>query len=265
MADVWGWPGASGTRTVDSHVKALRARSAPSGSGRSTASATPRGRALTAQASQPAGPGHVDQGQARAAGRGQRRGGRRARHHRRRGAVAPWLSIPVTILIALAVTQLLATGMTSPLRQMTRWRGRWRTGDYSGRVHTTSGDEVGELARAFNTMAEDLATVDRQRRELVANVSHELRTPLAALCAVLENLVDGVAEPTRPALQAALDQAERLSRLVGDLLDLSRVDAGVAPLAVESIQVSELLERAVAEARSLPTRCRTRSGRLHPI
>jgi signal transduction histidine kinase len=164
------------------------------------------------------------------------------------GAVAPWLSIPVTILIALAVTQLLATGMTSPLRQMTVVARQMARGDYSGRVHTTSSDEVGELARAFNTMAEDLATVDRQRRELVANVSHELRTPLAALCAVLENLVDGVAEPDPAGLQAALDQAERLSRLVEDLLDLSRVDAGVAPLDVQPIRVSELLEGAVAEA-----------------
>ena len=163
-------------------------------------------------------------------------------------AVAPWLSIPVTILMALAVTQLLAIGMTSPLRQMTQVAQQMARGDYSGRVHTTAGDEVGQLARAFNTMAEDLATVDRQRRDLVANVSHELRTPLAALCAVLENLADGVAEPDPAGLQAALDQAERLGRLVDDLLDLSRVDAGVTPLAVESIRVSDLLERAVAEA-----------------
>jgi len=168
------------------------------------------------------------------------------------GAVAPWLSIPVTILMALAVTQLLATGMTSPLRQMTQVARQMARGDYSGRVHTTSSDEVGELARAFNKMAEDLATVDRQRRVLVANVSHELRTPLSALCAVLENLVDGVARLDPTGLQAALDQAERLGRLVDDLLDLSRVDAGVAPLAVESIRVSDLLERAVAEAAVAP-------------
>ncbi|MEU4602236.1 DUF4153 domain-containing protein [Kribbella sp. NPDC023972] len=167
------------------------------------------------------------------------------------GAVAnvpAWLSIPVTVALALGVTQLLAVGMTSPLREMTAAARKMARGDYSGRVTASSSDEVGELARAFNRMAEDLAAVDRQRRELVANVSHELRTPLAALCAVLENLVDGVAEPDPVALRTALDQAERLSTLANDLLDLARVDAGEVRLSTKEVAVAELLERAVAEA-----------------
>ncbi len=165
------------------------------------------------------------------------------------GGVPFWLSVPVTVALALAVTQLLAVGMTSPLREMTAAARAMARGDYSGRVVATSNDEVGELARAFNRMAEDLATVDRQRRELVANVSHELRTPLTALCAVLENLADGVAEPDPVALRAALEQAERLSALASDLIDLARVDAGASRLALEPLPVLELLERSVAEAR----------------
>ena len=166
----------------------------------------------------------------------------------RAGGVSPWLSIPVTILLALAVTQLLAVGMTSPLREMTAAAKRMARGDYSVRVSETSHDEVGELARAFNRTARDLATVDRQRRELVANVSHELRTPLAALQAVLENLVDG-SEPADPdALRPALAQAERLGTLVTDLLDLARVDAGKAPLSPQPVPVAALLAEAVEEA-----------------
>jgi signal transduction histidine kinase len=165
------------------------------------------------------------------------------------GGVPVWLSIPVTVALALAVTQLLAVGMTSPLREMTAAARGMARGNYSVRVTATSSDEVGELGRAFNRMAEDLAAVDRQRRELVANVSHELRTPLAALCAVLENLVDGVAEPDPVALRTALDQAERLSALASDLLDLARVDAGKAKLTTTQVAVQELLDRAVAEAR----------------
>ena len=165
------------------------------------------------------------------------------------GGVQIWLSIPVTIALALAVTQLLAVGMTSPLRDMTAAAARMATGDHSVRVTATSRDEVGELARAFNRMAEELAGVDRQRRELVANVSHELRTPLTALCALLENLADGVADSDPEALRAALDQGERMTALVTDLLDLSRVDAGKAPLARETVEVRPLLDAAVAESR----------------
>ena len=169
----------------------------------------------------------------------------------RAGGVPVWLSIPVTILLALAVTQLLAVGMTSPLRQMTEAARRMATGDYAVRVTDSARDEVGQLGRAFNTMARDLATVDRQRRELVANVSHELRTPLTALCAVLENLLDGVTPRDPRSLAAALAQAERMVGLVEDLLDLARVDAGKAPLSPQPVPLGPLLEDAVAEVRVL--------------
>lgn len=163
------------------------------------------------------------------------------------GGVPMWLSIPVTVTIALAVTQLLAAGMTSPLRQMTAATARMARGDHSIRVDDTLQDEIGDLARAFNRMSAELDQVERQRRDLVANVSHELRTPLTAMCALLENLADGVSEPDPQALRTALDQAERLSDLVSDLLDLSRVDAGAVPLHLEPIAVRALLDTAAAE------------------
>ena len=163
--------------------------------------------------------------------------------------VRPELTILVAIVLALLVTQLLARGMTSPLREMTAATRAMATGDYTRRVRASSQDEVGELARAFNTMAAELASVDQQRRDLVANVSHELRTPVSALRAVLENLVDGVAEPDPRQLRAALSQTERLGRLVSDLLDLSRVDAGSTPLDIEPVAAGPFLRGAVAEAR----------------
>lgn len=164
----------------------------------------------------------------------------------------PRYTTPAAVLVALAVTQVLARGMTSPLREMTAAAQAMATGDYSRRVTATSRDEVGELARAFNTMAADLAAVDQQRRDLVANVSHELRTPVSALRAVLENLVDGVSPPDQATLRAALDQTERLGRLVTDLLDLSRVDAGLTPLDVEPLLLEPFLRSVVEEARVSP-------------
>jgi signal transduction histidine kinase len=133
-------------------------------------------------------------------------------------------ALPVAVLAALVVTQVLAHGMTSPLREMTAAARAMAAGRYETRVRAGSRDEVGELARAFNQMAGDLAAVDRQRREFVANVSHELRTPISALQAQLENLADGVVPAGPATLGVAVEQAERLGRLVRALLDLSRAD-----------------------------------------
>jgi signal transduction histidine kinase len=154
----------------------------------------------------------------------------------------------IAFAVALIVTQLLAHGMTSPLREMTAAAQAMARGDYTRRVRASSRDEVGELARAFNQMAADLADADRQRRELIANVSHELRTPISALQAVLENAVDGVAPASPATLRAALAQTERLGRLVAELLDLSRLDAGVVPLDREPVPLAGFLAAAVREA-----------------
>ncbi|NJC68931.1 HAMP domain-containing protein [Planosporangium thailandense] len=159
---------------------------------------------------------------------------------------------PVTSLTAIAValitSQVLAHGMTAPLREMTAAARAMARGDYSRRVRATSRDEVGQLAEAFNHMAADLASADQQRRELIANVSHELRTPISALRAVLENIVDGVASADPATLRTALAQTERLGRLVSELLDLSRIDAGVLALDLEEFPIADLFADVVAEA-----------------
>ena len=150
-----------------------------------------------------------------------------------RAGIEPLLALPLVVLAALVFTQLLARGMTSPLREMTGAARAMARGDYSRPVRASSRDEVGQLAAAFSTMASELEQTDRMRRDLVANVSHELRTPVAGLRAQLENLVDGVTEPDPAALEVALTETERLSLLVNHLLDLSRLDAGVVELDIE--------------------------------
>ena len=157
------------------------------------------------------------------------------------------LVLPVSVALALGVTQLLAAGMVAPLRRMTEVSRAMARGDYSGRVRTTATDEVGQLAAAFNRMAEDLATVDRERRDLIATVSHELRTPLTAMTALLENLADGVVPADPDHLGDALDEARRLGRLVEDLLQLSRLEAGVVELDRQDVALRALVEDSVAQ------------------
>jgi signal transduction histidine kinase len=162
----------------------------------------------------------------------------------------PLLLRPViAATIALAMVQLLARGMTSPLREMAAAARAMAGGDYGRRVQATSQDEVGELARAFNAMAGQLAEVDRARRDLVANASHELRTPITSLQAKLENVVDGVEPPDPESLRTMLKQVERLSRLVSQLLDLSRLESGSFPLQRGTFAVGEVLRDAAEECR----------------
>ncbi len=164
---------------------------------------------------------------------------------------AAGLTLPVRAavagVIALGLVQLLARGMTSPLREMASAATAMARGDYGRRVRASSRDEVGELARAFNAMAAELGDADRMRRELVANVSHELRTPLGALQALLENLADGVEPPDPATLRIALAQTERLGRLVTQLLDLSRLESNGLPLEKVGFPTRELLEQAARE------------------
>jgi signal transduction histidine kinase len=98
-------------------------------------------------------------------------------------------------------------------------------------------------------MADDLAGEDRYRREVIGNVAHELRTPVAALHAVLENMVDGVRNPDQATLELALSQTDRLGRLITELLDLSRIEGGVAQLDRSSIDLDCFARTAVAECR----------------
>jgi signal transduction histidine kinase len=152
-------------------------------------------------------------------------------------------------LLALVFVQVLAHGMTFPLREMVAAVRAMARGDYSRRVTATSRDEVGELARAFNTMAAELAEVDRMRRDLVANVSHELRTPIGALRATLENLVDGVEPVDARTLEGMLAQVDRLGRLVEQLLDLSKLESGAVPFERRRFRAGSLVERVVRDWR----------------
>jgi signal transduction histidine kinase len=151
--------------------------------------------------------------------------------------------------LALVMVQVLAHGMTYPLREMVSAARAMARGDYARRVTATSRDEVGELARAFNAMAAELEEVDRMRKDLVANVSHELRTPISALRALLENLIDGVEPVERSTLETTLRQVERLGRLVGQLRDPSKPEWGDVPLARARMGLRPVVEQVLEETR----------------
>jgi signal transduction histidine kinase len=153
----------------------------------------------------------------------------------------------VAAAIALVLARYLARGLTQPLRDMAQAARRMARGDYRQRVEPRTRDEVGQLADAFSRMAGEVEGLERLRRELVANVSHELKTPISALRAHLENLLDGVEQPNPDVLQVMLQQSERLSRLVEQLLDLSRIESGDIPLDLEPLDLRSLVDSVARE------------------
>ncbi len=145
------------------------------------------------------------------------------------------------LALSLAVVQLVARGMTSPLRAMSEAADRLARGEHGVRVDVAGRDEVAQLGRAFNLMAAELEQTDRIRRDLVADAAHELRTPISALQAVLENAADGIA-PADP--RELLVQSRRLGDLVDQLLDLSRLEGGAAGLRRRRFPVAALVDAA---------------------
>jgi signal transduction histidine kinase len=153
----------------------------------------------------------------------------------------------VAATISLIVARFLARGMTQPLRDMAAAARRMETGDYAVRIETRSRDEVGRLAAAFNRMSAELAGLEQSRRDLVANVSHELKTPITAIRAHLENLLDGVERPDPATLEVMLGQADRLGRLVDQLLELSKLESGEIPLQRERLALRPLVDELITE------------------
>ncbi|HEX7620482.1 MAG TPA: ATP-binding protein, partial [Anaerolineales bacterium] len=119
-------------------------------------------------------------------------------------------------------------------------------------VQAAGSDELGQLANSFNQMAEKLEQVEAMRRQLIGDVSHELRTPLTAIKGSMEGLMDGVLPGTVGTYQQIHQEAGRLARLVDDLQELSRVEAGAYPLDVRPVALSTLaqstLKRFAAQA-----------------
>jgi signal transduction histidine kinase len=114
-----------------------------------------------------------------------------------------------------------------------------------------SDDELGRLTQAFNEMQEQLARVDRARREFIANASHELRTPIFSLGGFVELLQDEqLDQATRDEFLVTMgEQVQRLQKLAVDLLDLSRLDAGSLELNAEQVDLAELAGAVAAEFR----------------
>ncbi|MGB9776448.1 MAG: sensor histidine kinase [Anaerolineae bacterium] len=154
------------------------------------------------------------------------------------------------LAVALVVGGLLFRSIIHPLQQLTAASQAIARGDLSARAPVRGADEVAQLARAFNQMAENLARAEEARRNQTADLAHELRTPLTVLQGTLEAMVDRVYPADPENLLAALAQVRTLSRLVEDLRLLSQADAGELTLHRAPLDLGGFLEEVVEAHRS---------------
>ena len=156
-----------------------------------------------------------------------------------------WLASLAAGALALVLGLLLFRQIVAPIRALTTAAGRIAAGQLNQRVAVTSQDEVGQLAAAFNQMADALARDRDLRRNLVADIAHELRTPLAAIQGNLEAMLDGILPLAAPEIQILHDETLLLSRLVSDLRLLSLAESGQLKLERAPLDLGDLACRAV--------------------
>ena len=134
----------------------------------------------------------------------------------------------VVLLIAFVASSFMSMRQIQPIKEMVRGTRAYAAGNFDIRIEDEGrGDEIGELARSFNMMADSLSETERQRRDFIANISHELKTPMTSIAGYTDGILDGTIpqKDERRYLQIISDESHRLSRLVRRMLDISQIQS----------------------------------------
>jgi len=154
----------------------------------------------------------------------------------------------VTLVISLILALLIARSIAKPLQRMTAATEEIARGNYDQTLDITSPDEVGRLAASFNAMVHEVKASRQAQRDFVANVSHELKTPLTSIQGFSQAILDGTADDEvnrYRAVEIIGSGANRMSRLVDELLDLARIESGQIQMLREPVDIAQMLEACV--------------------
>jgi len=171
------------------------------------------------------------------------------------------MTVIIVLVVVIVAWFFLADALTRPIVAMSRHAKAMAAGDLSRKITVHSRDEIGTLAQNFNYMSEEIRNyidqqikLDTMRKDFVANVSHELRTPLTSIRTYTETLIDGAIEdpPTAKSFLATIDEeAKRMTTLVTDLLELSRLDSKQAALDMDIVDLLGLLRLTIRQCQVL--------------
>ena len=156
-------------------------------------------------------------------------------------------AVIIGFVIAIAISLFISKTLLSPIKGMTTAAEAMAGGDFSRKIMVESEDEIGILATTFNdmatqieTMLEELKKAEKLRREFVANVSHELRTPLTSIRTYAETISEHREIPQETEegfLRVIINESDRMTKIVQDLLELSRFDSGTSVLTIEEFSI----------------------------
>lgn len=162
--------------------------------------------------------------------------------------LATLAALLLTILLCAIISHHLARSLSKPVERMRNFASRVGSGYFGSQLEVRQSNELDELALELNRMSQRLASLDQERRAFLANVSHELRTPISNVYVTIEALQNGAVEELELRdrfLQTIQDETRRLSRLIDDLLDLGRLEAGVSQLEQQIISLKSPIMRAI--------------------
>lgn len=147
------------------------------------------------------------------------------------------------MLLALVFFYALSYKITHPIKKMSKAVEEFSKGNFQKRVHHSSKDEIGELAENINNMASSIENLERLRNTFISDVSHELRTPLTTISGFVEGIIDGTIpeESQEEYLEVVLSESKRLSRLITNLLKVSRLESGETRLERTDFDINELV------------------------
>ncbi len=155
--------------------------------------------------------------------------------------LASIIAVAISVIIGILVSRML----TNPLRRITGTAKLIRDGDLSARTGLKGDDEIDRLGETFDEMATSLEKDLKHERRITSDVAHELRTPLMAMLATVEAMQDGVMPADDEHLETVASETRRLSRLVQQMLDLSRMENRTTPLKLEQVDTVAFVRRIV--------------------
>lgn len=157
------------------------------------------------------------------------------------------LAALISMIFAFVMVYIQSMRISRPISRINSAVRDMAAGNFGKRVEVESNDEIGQLASSFNFMADSIEDLEKQRSGFVSDVSHELRTPMTSISGFVEGILDGTIPPEKHEyyLQIVLDESRRLTKLVNDMLEMSKMSSSEYKLDISEFDINELIRTCI--------------------